>query len=360
MDEGGVLPRERRPASGNKFAQIPGVPPFQAYPRLGNVLREALVFIILTPSLRGTVRTRGPGVPDEKILVVHHERPARKELVKLLTERGFHPVEASSSEEALKKLEKDDYAVVLLDVGVPGPGPVKVVGHLLHVRPEQTIVVLAPAGSMLAGAALTRGAHSAVSTPVQPADLEIGLRNALERYDLQRTNALLRQETLQDDLTGVLNRRYLDRYLGEEIERARRYKHAFSLLFFDLDHLKNINDQFGHLSGSRVLVEVVDVIKTKLRRADKIFRFGGDEFCVTLPETDLRGAVGTAHRLRRAIRSHRFRPVDDAQASLTASFGVAAYPENGETGEALLRHADAAMYLVKNGTRDGVGVKETT
>jgi PleD family two-component response regulator len=272
-------------------------------------------------------------VANERILVVHHEQPARSQLAELLSQRGFRPRQASSGPEALKKLEKEDYAVVLLDVEAPRPGAVDIVGQLLHVKPEQTIVVLAPEGSMLAGAALTRGAHSVIPKPIQPAELEIGLRNALERYDLLRTNALLRQETLQDDLTGVLNRRYLDRYLDEEIERARRYKHPFSLLFFDL--------------------------KTKLRRADKIFRFGGDEFCVTLPETDLRGAVGTAHRLRRAIRSHRFRPVAGVEASLTASFGVASYPDNGANGEALLQHADAGMYLVKNGTRDGVGVKES-
>jgi two-component system cell cycle response regulator len=316
-------------------------------------------FSLYLRRLRGERGARGPGVANERILVVHHEQPARSQLAELLSQRGFRPRQASSGPEALKKLEKEDYAVVLLDVEAPRPGAVDIVGQLLHVKPEQTIVVLAPEGSMLAGAALTRGAHSVIPKPIQPAELEIGLRNALERYDLLRTNALLRQETLQDDLTGVLNRRYLDRYLDEEIERARRYKHPFSLLFFDLDHLKHINDQFGHLSGSRVLVEVVDVIKTKLRRADKIFRFGGDEFCVTLPETDLRGAVGTAHRLRRAIRSHRFRPVAGVEASLTASFGVASYPDNGANGEALLHHADAGMYLVKNGARDGVGVKES-
>lgn len=296
---------------------------------------------------------------DEKVLIVDHEEPTRKQLVELLGKQGLQPAEASSAKEALAMLEKEDYAVVLLDVGTPGPGPVDTVGQLLHIRPEQTIVLLSSPGSVAAGAALMRGAYNIIPTPVVPADFEFGLRNALERYRLLQTTAALRQETLQDDLTGVLNRRYLDRYLEEEIERARRYKHSFSVLFFDLDHLKHINDQFGHLSGSRVLVEVVEVIKTKLRRADKIFRFGGDEFCVTLPETGQRGAVGTAHRLRRAIRSHRFRPVEGVQASLTASFGVATYPNNGETGKALLQHADEAMYLVKNGTRDGVGVKES-
>ena len=264
-------------------------------------------------------------------------------------------MEASGGEEALKELAKEEYAVVFLDLAGVGPD---VVGRMIEQKPELSIIVLAPPASAGASAAMAKGAYTALATPVQPVDLEIGLRNALERYDLFRTNTRLRHETLQDDLTGVLNRRYLDRYLGEEIERSRRYKHPFSLLFFDLDHLKHINDQYGHLSGSRVLVEVVKVIMKQLRRTDKIFRFGGDEFSVTLPETDQRGAVETAHRLRQAIRVHRFHPVEGAEVSLTASFGVATYPEDGQSGEDLLRHADEAMYLVKTGTRDGVGIKE--
>lgn len=294
----------------------------------------------------------------EKILVVDREEAARRRLVKLLDQRGFRPAEASSSEEALKKLKDEDFAAVLLDLKARRGKGVKLVEQIVDCKPEQSIIVLAAPRSATAIAALKRGAYAAIPKPIRPTDLEISLRNGVERYHLLRTNTVLRHEALQDDLTGVLNRRYLDRYLGEEIERSRRYDHHFSLLFFDLDHLKHINDQFGHLSGSKVLIELVSVIQTKLRKADKIFRFGGDEFSVTLPETDQRGAVDTAHRLRRAIRAHRFHPVEGAEVSLTASFGVATYPEDGATGEDLLRHADEAMYLVKTGTRDGVGIKD--
>ncbi len=301
---------------------------------------------------------RGPEVADDKILVVEDQPAARRRIVKLLEQRDFRPAEASSGEEALEKLKDEDYAVVLVDLQASRGKAVKLLEQITELKPEQTIIVLAAPGSAVADAALKRGAYSAIPKPVRPADLDISLRNGVERYHLLRTNVVLRHEALQDDLTGVLNRRYLDRYLEEEIERSRRYKRHFSLLFFDLDHLKQINDQFGHLSGSRVLVELVGVIKAKLRRTDKIFRFGGDEFSVTLPETDRRGAVDTAHRLRRAIRAHRFHPVEGAEASLTASFGVATYPEDGATGEELLHHADEAMYLVKAGPRDGVGVKD--
>lgn len=296
----------------------------------------------------------------EKVLVADSDQSDRKRLVNLLVKQGLEPVEASSGEEALRMLREGDYAVALVDLKLPGLGAVEMVERLLHIKPEQSIIVMAPPGSEEATPILTVGAYSVMAKPVHPGDLEIGLRNGLERYNLLRTNTLLRQETLQDDLTGVLNRRYLDRYLDEEIERSRRYKHPFSILFFDLDRLKQVNDQFGHLSGSKVLVEAVGVVKAKLRRADKIFRFGGDEFAVTLPETDQKGAIRVAHRLRRAMRVHRFHPVEGSELSLTASFGVATYPDDGLTGEALLRHADQAMYLVKTGSRDAVGIKETS
>lgn len=295
----------------------------------------------------------------EKILVMDPEQPARRRLRKLLDERGFRAVEASNSKEVLKRLQEEECAVVLIHPKVPGGLSVEeMVDKIVQLKPEQSIIVTASPESAETAAALTRGAYSAIRTPIKPAELEISVRNAVERYHLLRANARLREENLQDDLTGVLNRRCLDQYLDEEIERSRRYKHQFSVLFFDLDHLKHVNDQFGHLSGSRVLIDVASVIRTKLRRMDKIFRFGGDEFTVTLPETDQKGAIGTGHRLRQAIRDHRFRPVEGAEVSLTASFGVATYPDDGTTGEALLRHADQAMYLIKSGSRDGVGVKD--
>jgi diguanylate cyclase (GGDEF)-like protein len=302
---------------------------------------------------------RDPGVAGEKILVMDMEEPARRELLELLEQRGFHPTEASTGKEALRRLQEGDYAVVLVNPNMQGGLTVEeMVDQMIQLKPEQSIIVTASPGSDEATAAMGRGAYSAVRKPIQPAELEIAVRNAVERYHLLQANARLHEENLQDDLTGVLNRRGMDQYLEEEIERSRRYKHPFSVLFFDLDQLKAVNDQYGHLSGSRVLIEVVGVIRIKLRRIDKIFRFGGDEFTVTLPETDQKGAIGTGHRLREAIRSHRFRPVEGAEASLTASFGVATYPEDGANGEALLRHADEAMYLIKTGTRDGVGVKE--
>lgn len=294
---------------------------------------------------------------EEKVLVVDSVQPLRVQLAEFLSQRGYQAEEASSDEEALKKLEEGNYAVVLLDLEMPGMGGMEVLERVLSLKPDQSVIMMVASGSGEPADALRKGAYECATKPIQPAELELSLRRCVERNRLLRMNAFLRQEVLRDDLTDAFNRRYLDQYLAEEMERARRYGRPFSLLFFDLDHLKQVNDRYGHLCGSQVLVELVALIQSLLRRSDKIFRFGGDEFVLTLPETDQEGAVRTAHRLRRAIRSHRFEVMEGVEVTLTASFGIATYPDDGATGEALIRHADEAMYLVKSTSRDGVGVK---
>jgi diguanylate cyclase (GGDEF)-like protein len=294
---------------------------------------------------------------EGKVLVVDNAQPVRVQLRELLGQRGFQVEEASSGGEALSKLEGGDYAVVLLDLDLPGMGGMEVLEKVLSLRPDQSIIMMAALGSVEPADALRKGAYDHVTKPIQPAELELSLRRCVERNRLLRVNAFLRQETLRDDLTDAFNRRYLDQYLVEELERARRYERPFSILFFDLDYLKQVNDRYGHLCGSKVLIELVALIKSLLRRSDKIFRFGGDEFVLAMPETDQEGAIQAAHRLRKAIRKHRFEVMEGVVVSLTASFGIATYPDDGATGEALMRHADEAMYLVKSTSRDGVGVK---
>jgi diguanylate cyclase (GGDEF)-like protein len=294
---------------------------------------------------------------DEKVLVVDSAQPVRVQLVEVLSQRGFQVEEASSGGEALRKLESGDYAVVLLDLDLPGMGGMETLGEVLNLKPDQSVIMMVSPGSGEFPDALRKGAYDYVTKPIRPAEVELSLRRCVERNRLLHMNAFLRQETLQDDLTDAFNRRYLDQYLAEELERARRYERPFSLLFFDLDRLKEVNDRYGHLCGSKVLIELVTLIKSLLRRSDKVFRFGGDEFVLTMPETDQEGAVRAAHRLRKAIRSHRFKVMEGVEVSLTASFGIATYPDDGATGEALMRHADEAMYLVKSTSRDGVGVK---
>ncbi|HEX2122378.1 MAG TPA: GGDEF domain-containing protein, partial [Thermoanaerobaculia bacterium] len=171
-------------------------------------------------------------------------------------------------------------------------------------------------------------------------------------YQLTRSRDL----AMRDDLTKAYNRRFFETYLDEEIERSRRYGALFSIIFLDLDDLKMVNNLYGHLSGSRTLQEVAKRILGAVRGIDKVVRFGGDEFCVILPQTDQDQAVAVANRVARAISGSALHIGESVQVSITASFGIAAYPTHAMTKEGLIRQADAAMYRVKSTTKNSVGV----
>ena len=160
--------------------------------------------------------------------------------------------------------------------------------------------------------------------------------------------------TITDDCTSLYNARHLNFMLDTEIYRSHRYAFEFSLIFIDLDHFKNINDTYGHLMGSKLLSEIGQAIKDKCRLIDLAFRYGGDEFVVLLPQTSKENALGVARRLHKLIREMVWLKEPGLNVNLTASVGIASYPNDSRTKAELLHLADEAMYLVKNTTRDSV------
>lgn len=166
--------------------------------------------------------------------------------------------------------------------------------------------------------------------------------------------------TITDDCTGLYNQRHLLHVLDEQVQRSRRGNRQFSLIFFDLDHFKAVNDRHGHHVGSRLLNGIGSSMRRFVRPVDIPFRYGGDEFILLLPETDKADAEGVARGMRDRLREEIFHIEPDLGLEITASFGVATYPEDGFTGQEIVRAADAAMYLVKRTTRDGVAIAART
>jgi len=164
----------------------------------------------------------------------------------------------------------------------------------------------------------------------------------------------IEQLTIVDDCTGLFNSRHMYSVLDEELRRALRYQLPLALIFLDLDHFKLVNDHHDHLVGSRLLREVGQQLRRGLRDVDTAFRYGGDEFVLVLPNTAKPRALQVAERQRRALKARRFFHREGLDIQISASFGVAGYPEDAKSKEELVRAADLAMYRVKNNNRDGV------
>ncbi len=164
----------------------------------------------------------------------------------------------------------------------------------------------------------------------------------------------VKELTIIDDCTGLYNARHMHDLIDAEISRANREGGNFSLVFLDLDHFKEVNDTSGHLVGSRLLAEIGKVLKSQLRAMDWAVRYGGDEFVVILPHTNRDQAMIVARRLRKALNETTFFTREELNIKVTASFGVASYPEDAGTKEEILKLSDQAMYKVKDTTRDGV------
>jgi diguanylate cyclase (GGDEF)-like protein len=153
-----------------------------------------------------------------------------------------------------------------------------------------------------------------------------------------------------DFLTGLANHRYFQTTFSAELGRAQRHKHPLSLLIIDLDYLKVVNDRFGHPTGDMVIRTVADTIRDGCREFDFAARYGGEEFTVILPETNLAGAITVADRIREKISDVEFSGIG----RITASVGIANYPLNALSKDELIRVADQALYVAKNGGRDRV------
>jgi diguanylate cyclase (GGDEF)-like protein len=162
-----------------------------------------------------------------------------------------------------------------------------------------------------------------------------------------------RELSITDEVTPLFNFRHFHQILDRELKLVDRYNSVLSLIFVDLDRFKPINDQYGHLRGSRTLREVGFLIRAAVRETDYPARYGGDEFTIILPQTDGLAAQALAQKLRRLIEGHTFLQEEGINARIGASLGVATYPTDAGTKEALIRAADQRMYEDKEDRKRG-------
>ena len=179
---------------------------------------------------------------------------------------------------------------------------------------------------------------------------------ALENAQL---HTIVEAQALVDPLTGLANRRSLEESLQEELSRAERFDSSMCLVLADLDRFKTINDRYGHPSGDRALRSFAQTLRDVVREVDSAGRWGGEEFALILPGADVAGGVALAERVREALAAREIHAADGEVMRLTASFGVAAYPHNGDVSS-LVAAADEALYWAKRDGRDRVAAAADT
>jgi diguanylate cyclase (GGDEF)-like protein len=295
-----------------------------------------------------------------RVLVVDDARTVRRLLTGFLRRAGYRVLAAADGEEALARLSQRPFDVVVTDLNMPRRSGLDLLEAIRRMdQPPEVIILTGTHAEDIQAAvrALRLGAHDYLTKPPGSLDeVSLAVQRALEKKRLREEKARLLGElsvlSHTDGLTQVGNRRALDEALVREGERSRRHGFPLSVALVDLDHFKRINDELGHRAGDEVLVLFAHRLRAVVRSADRIFRYGGDEFAVLLPHANLQGAERVGARIVTATEERPFR-ARQRLVRLTCSVGVASLRANEEP-EALLDRADAALYRAKERGRSRV------
>lgn len=297
------------------------------------------------------------------ILIIDDSTAARDELRRALEASGRYEQVLSARDgiEGLRVLLAQPVGAVICDLEMPGLDGEKLLAaqrgrsggeempflFLTAQRDPDRMVRL-----------LRAGACDIVHKPFHAAELlarlDLHLRLRRLQAELREKNATLARLSTTDPVTGLRNRRYAAEFLSLEVLRAVRYHTPLAVLLLDLDHFKRVNDTHGHRVGDSVLQVVADTLRATLRATDVAGRYGGEEFLVVLPQTDLAGAAVLAERVRAAIEEIAIDVGGVAPLSVTVSIGVAALDERAGGAEQLVERADAALYAAKDAGRNRV------
>jgi len=287
-----------------------------------------------------------------KILVVD-DIPANIEILKIhLGDVGYDMLEACDGPQALEILNEqgDDIDLVLLDVMMPGMSGLEVLKNIRNQNELMNIPVIlvtANADDQNVAEGLDLGAFDYIIKPYSLMVLLARVRTALrekERLDL------LEKWATTDPLTELLNRRFFFELAERETERSLRHKNAISYIMLDIDFFKKVNDEYGHIVGDQTLVSLSQLIKKQLRKVDFCCRFGGEEFVICLPDTELKQAKEVAERLRVTVNKMPLNCTNQTF-NISVSLGIACNKEN-ESPEQTISRADTALYKAKAAGRN--------
>lgn len=285
-------------------------------------------------------------------VVVAEDDPAMRLLIStILSSAGHEVIQASTGREALKLILANCPDALVTDWAMPDMDGIELCRRVRETNlPHYLYVIFATAKAradeMVEG--LEAGADDFISKPIKAPVLLARLKAGTRVIALERK---LRRASAVDPLTGVLNRRSFHRQLKREWKRASRYRRPLSCVMLDLDFFKKINDTHGHATGDATLKAIAKLLKQQRRASDVVCRYGGEEFCILLPETDEDGAASWAEHARKTLAETPIR-AGEQSLQVTASFGVAEGPGDLKAPESLVELADQALTVAKQSGRN--------
>lgn len=289
------------------------------------------------------------------ILIVDDDNTVKDSVKEYLSLLSYQVTAVTSAEDALKKLEICSVDVVLTDIMMQGMDGLELTRIIKEKYDIDVIVMTGYSADYSYEEAVKTGASDFIFKPFRFEELNLRIKRVLREAAFKRErNELLKEMELlaiTDALTNLYNSRQFFRQIKLEIERNERYQHHLSLLILDIDFFKNYNDTWGHLKGDKVLMAIGRIINACMRSMDTAYRYGGEEFAVLLPETDIKKACVVGHRIKTHISREIFEPTPGVRQSITISIGVSEL-RPGEDFSSFIHRTDQALYLSKRNGRD--------
>lgn len=299
------------------------------------------------------------------LLFVDDNPQTREHLLEILRPEFRVEVE-SAAPQALLRAAEHDFDTLIVDLALGGYDALRLCSQLRALERTRLVPIMlitGPQDGVRVIRALELGINDHVARPIEKTEFLLRVRAQVRHKagndrllsDVEETIAM----AITDPLTGLCNRRYLQRHLTTQIRQAEEQGQPLALLLLDIDHFKVINDTYGHDVGDVIIREFAHRLRAHTRGLDLACRFGGEEFIVLLPETNAENAGNAAERLRRVIMDKPFSPGNGvADIAVTASIGVAEYQGKGDGGDALIRRADQALYAAKRAGRNRIALDD--
>lgn len=302
---------------------------------------------------------RDAGKGGRVLLVEDHQRSADRIIETLSTEQNV--VHEPCPQNALLKLPDTDFELLIVSLSLNGTDGLRLcsqVRSLDRIRHMPILIIVEPGDDAKLLRGLDMGVNDYIVRPIDRNEMLARIRTQIKRKryaDHLRTRLEESVEmALTDDLTGLHNRRYMESHLKTLVNEASQRDKPLSLLLTDIDFFKSVNDIHGHDAGDVVLREFAERIRKNIRGIDLACRFGGEEFVVMMPDTDLSKAYLVGERLRQSIASVPFMLPDGTALDVTASVGVSKLVDAQDTPQSILKRADQALYSAKRDGRNRV------